>query len=225
MADVIRGPERVRAAADLLGRVKRLLLSPKAEFARIAAEPEMLKDLTIGWIVPLALLMIAGNCIRAFAFGIALQGTADPYFPDLLELPLLASPLFIESVAMPFVSGLIINVLAGVFGGNRNYTQAVRVSAYASTPGWLAGALRPAWEFSWGAVEPPLNIFLFIGALWGMYLLLRGLPPMMASPAPKAKTYTLAASAVLGVFWILAFLITYKLIFELRGVYLTGLPE
>lgn len=226
MTDVIRGPDRKKAAVELLGRVKRLLLAPKTEFTRIATEPETLKDLTIGWIVPLALFMIIGNCVRAFAFGVDLQGTDDRHFPGILELLIWASPLFIESVAMPFISGFVINILAPFFGGKQSYTPAVRVAAYASTPGWLVGALWPAWEMAWAKIMPPLSIFLFIAALWGMYLLRRGLPPMMASPREKATTYTLAVSVVLGVLWILALLITYGIITRFHMEYIMwGDPE
>lgn len=226
MSDVIRGPDRKAAAGKLLSRVRGLLLAPKTEFARIAAEPETLKDLAIGWIVPLALFMIVGNCIRAFAFGVDLQGTDDRYFPGILELLIWASPLFIESVAMPFISGFVINVLAPFFGGKQSYTSAVRVAAYASTPGWLVGALWSAWEIAWQKLMPPLSIILFIGALWGMYLIRCGLPPMMTSPPQKATIYTLAVSVVLGVLWILALLITYGIISRLHLEYvLWGVPE
>lgn len=226
MSDVIRGPDRQAAAGALLSRVRGLLLAPKTEFARIAAEPQTLKDLAIGWIVPLALFMVVGNCIRALAFGVGLQGTADPYYPSVVELLLWAPPLFIESVAMPFVAGTVINILAPFFGGKQNYTQAVRVAAYASTPGWLVGALWSAWEMSWQRVTPPLSIILFISALWGMYLLLRGLPAMIGSPPQKATIYTLAVSAVLGVLWILALLITYGIISRLHmGYIMLGATE
>ncbi len=226
MSDVIRGPDRKAAAAELLSRVRGLLLAPKREFARIAAVPETLKDLAIGWIVPLALFMIVGNCIRALAFGVGLQGTADPYYPSVVELLLWAPSLFVESVAMPFVGGAVINILAPFFAGKQNYTQAVRVAAYASTPGWLVGSLWSAWEMSWHRVTPPLSITLFISALWGMYLLTRGLPPLTGSPPQKATIFTLAVSAVLAVLWILALLITYGIITRLHMAYIMwGVPE
>lgn len=127
---------------------------------------------------------------------------------------------------MPFVGGAVINILAPFFGGKQNYTQAVRVAAYASTPGWLVGALWSAWEMSWQRVVPPVSIILFISALWGMYLLMRGLPPMTGSPPQKATIFTLAVSAVLAVLWILALLITYGIITRLHMAYIMwGVPE
>lgn len=214
------------AAIDFAQRVMRLLIAPAKEFERLGSYSETLKDLAIGWIVPLALFMIVGNCIRALAFGVGLQGTADPYYPSLVELVLWAPPLFIESVAMPFVGGAVVNILAPFFGGKQNYTQAVRVVAYSSTPGWLVGALWSAWEMSWQRVMPPLSIILFISGLWGMYLLQRGLPLMTGSPPQKATIYTLAVAAVLGVLWILALLITYGIISRLHmGYIMSGVPE
>ncbi len=221
MADAIWGPDRKKAAMEFVGRVKRLLLTPTSEFARLAQEPETLKTLTTSWIVPLALLMVLANCLRAFVLGVPLEGTS-PRVPLLGEMPALALPLFAEAIAMPFVSGVAINTLARFFGGRPDYTQAVRTAAYASTPGWLVGAFGPAWQFTFMKVMPPLTITLFVGALWGMYLLLRGLPPMMKTPSDQALKYMLSLSVVLAVLWILALLITYGVISQLDVAYIVG---
>jgi hypothetical protein len=219
MSDVIRGPDRKKAALELFGRVRRLLLSPASEFARLATERETLKALAIGWIVPLALVTVVVQSVRAYVVGIPLQGIDDYYPPDLVEVPLFAGPLFLESIAMPFVGGAVISALARYFAGQPNYVEAVRTAAYASTPAWLVGMLWQAWETGW-TTAPPLSIYLFIGGLWSMYLLFRGLPPMMSSPPSKAVTYTLAVSAVLAVVWILALVVTYQIIHGLHSAYI-----
>jgi hypothetical protein len=191
-------------------RVVRLLLTPAKEFERIAPEPETIGAMLTGWIIPLTLLMVVGNVIGALAFGISPGNRFGRFYPVLSEVPLLALPLLAQSVAMPFVMAFVINVLAGFFGGQRNYVQAVRTAAYVSTPAWLVGIFGPAWQLDVFKFIPPLSVGLFIGVLGSVYLLWRALPRMMK--ASSGLFYAAAVSAVMFVLWIPALLVTFGLI-------------
>ena len=90
--------------------------------------------------------MVIANVIAGMMFGVS---TADPNMRDrvvIADVPAYALPLFAQSVLMPLVMAFVINILAGFFGGQRDYVQAVRTAAYAGTPAWLVGVFGPAWH-------------------------------------------------------------------------------
>lgn len=211
-------------AADLFARVKRLLLTPSEEFARLAGEPQTLKALATGWIIPLTLLMVIANVFSAIVFGIpASAGARFP--PDVASLPLLAVPLWIEAALMPFGSGFVIMLIARFFGGVGDFRQAARTAAYISTPGWIANIFGPGWQLDVFKFIPPLSLTLFIGAAWGAYLLWRGLPAMMKTPSNKTLLSTAAIALGLAILWTLAFLVTYGIISSLMYSYMASAPE
>jgi hypothetical protein len=208
-------------AADLADRVQRLLTSPSQEFARLAGEPQTLSALFAGWIAPLTLLMVAANVVSALLFGIP-AGRDARFPPDLASLPMLAVPLWIEAAAMPFLSGAVIMAVSRMFGGINDYRQATRTAAFISTPGWLANMLGPGWQLDVFQFIPPLSLPLFVGAVWGIYLLSCGMPAMLKTPPSKTLFATGAAAAGLAVQWTLAFMVTYGIITSLMAGYIAA---
>jgi hypothetical protein len=212
MADTSLASDRKAGAVHIGRRVLRLLLSPAKEFERIASEIETIRAVIIGWILPLVSIMIVGNIVRAMVFGIGDRTGFGRFYPMAQELPALALPLMAQSVAMPFVMAFVINMLAGFFGGHRDYVQAVRTAAYVGTPAWLVGIVGPAWQLDAFSLMPPLSVGLFVGVAWSIYLLWRALPrTMKSSYGAKALAYTAAVSAVMFVLWIPALLLTFAI--------------
>ena len=56
-------------SSDLFGRVKRLLLSPAAEWERIDAEPATIKGLYVGYVCILAAIPAVASLIGGQVFG------------------------------------------------------------------------------------------------------------------------------------------------------------
>jgi hypothetical protein len=83
----------------------------------------------------------------------------------------------------------VIDFLAGTFDGQRNLGNAMRVSAYAPTAGWLAGVFN---------IIPFLGILGILG-LYSIYLLHTGLVALMRPPESKAVIYTIAVIVCLFV--------------------------
>jgi hypothetical protein len=81
-----------------------------------------------------------------------------------------------------FVVALIVDGLAPTFGGQKNFQNALKLTAYSYTPAWLAGIFL---------LIPGLS-FLAILGLYGLYLLFLGLPPLMQAPRDKALPYAIA---------------------------------
>jgi hypothetical protein len=74
----------------------------------------------------------------------------------------------------------LIDALAPLFGGRRNFDSAFKLAVYSYTPVWLAGIFLLA---------PGLR-FLGLLGFYGAYLLWIGVPQLMKTPVPSVTTYT-----------------------------------
>lgn len=163
-------------AQDLVGRVQRLLMSPKTEWDAIDVEPVDTQKLITGYVVPLAAIPAVAGVIGFGLFG------GRGLIPSLIS----AIVTFGLQIGWIFVFAYIINALAPTFGAQKNYNQALKVTAYAPTAGWIAGIFN---------ILPVLAVLALIGSLYSLYLLFLGLPKLMKVPADKAVVYTLASIA------------------------------
>ncbi|MGA7981722.1 MAG: Yip1 family protein [Chromatiaceae bacterium] len=164
----------------LIDRVKKILLQPKTEWDVIAAETATTADLYRGYIAPLAAI----GPVASFV-GLSLVGVNLP-FAGTYRAPIgsgitTAITAYVFALAAVYVLALIVNAFATTFGGEKNQLQALKVVAYSSTPGWVAGVLQ---------VLPMLGILALFASLYGIYLLYLGLPVLMKSPPEKAGRYT-----------------------------------
>lgn len=169
--------------SSLIERVKNILLTPKTEWARIDAEPATVAGLFTSYAMILAAIGPVATIIGSALVGVPLAYT-------------IASALvsYIVSLAVVFVTSLIIDALAPTFGGTKNHVQATKLAVYSATPGWVIAIL---------AIIPPLLPLMLVLALlafaYGIYLLYLGLPLLMKVAADKAVAYV----AVVVVAWII----------------------
>jgi uncharacterized membrane-anchored protein len=89
----------------------------------------------------------------------------------------------------------VIDYLAGVFDGQRNVGNAMKVSAYAPTAAWVAGVFSLI----------PVLVVLGILGLYSLYLLYTGIAALMRPPQGKTLIYTVAVVVCLFVVWIVIF--------------------
>lgn len=172
-------------AQDLVGRVKRLLLSPQSEWDVIDGETVEPQGLVTNYVAPLAAIPAVAGLI-----GTAIVGTS--FLGATYRAPIggaLASAVvaFVLAIVGVFVFAFVINALAPSFGAQKNFNQALKVSAYAPTAGWVAGIFT---------LIPMLGILALLGGLYSLYLIFVGLPKMMKPPAEKATTYTIVSILV-----------------------------
>jgi hypothetical protein len=177
----------------LLDRVKAILLTPKAEWPVVAAEPETTAGLYRNYIVILAAIGPIAAFLGTMLFMTALGFAFSAGFVALLVTYLL-------TLGAVYVFALIINVLAPAFGGQKDQVQALKTAAYAMTPGFVAGV---------GQLMPFLGTLVMLaGFVYSIYLLYLGLPHTMKAPAEKAGGYTAVVVIVeLVLTWICALLI------------------
>lgn len=161
---------------SIVNRVKNIILTPKSEWPVIAAEPATTGGLLAGYVAPLAAIGVIAGFIGNTFIGVM----------GMIHLPIIAGVgIAVYSYIMAFVSVLIvaaiINALAPTFGGQKDFTAAMKVTVYSYTPGWVAGVLT---------MIPLLGILVLIAMLYGLYLCYLGLPRLMKNPEDKSVGYT-----------------------------------
>jgi hypothetical protein len=169
---------------NLVDRAKNLILTPAAEWDKIASETHTVPGLYTGWIMILAAIpAIAGfigfSIVGAGAFGVSYR---VPVVSGIAH----AVVSYGLSLASVYVFALVIDALAPNFGGEKNFMQAFKVAAFAPVASWLAGVF---------AILPALSILSLLG-LYSLYLLYVGLPRLMRTPAEKAMPYTVVVIIV-----------------------------
>lgn len=164
---------------DLVSRVKGILLTPKAEWAKIDGESATVGSLYASYIIPLAAIPPICTFIGFSLVGYNVLGISGRWPVSLgLESALVR---YILSLVSTYVLALIIDALAPNFGGQKNQIQALKIAAYSSTAAWIAGIF---------ALLPALAILGILG-LYSLYLMFLGLPILMKSPDDKAAGYAI----------------------------------
>lgn len=166
--------------AKLIERVKGILLSPKTEWQKIAAETTDVKSLYIGYAMILAAIPAICGFIGSTVIGVSLPivGTIRTGVGAALVQLVLG---YVLGLAVIYVVSLIVTALAPTFDGQKDPVQAFKLIVYSSTPVWLAGVF---------SLVPLLGVLGIIAGLYGLYLLYIGLTPLMKNPQEKSIGYT-----------------------------------
>ena len=159
---------------DIIGRVRRLLLSPAEEWAAINGEPADMGAIYKNYVLPLVVFSALAGAVGSMMLGANLAIV-------LRELLFAA----IAGAAGVYLFSLIIDALAPTFGGQKNASQAFKVAAYAPTATWVASVFN---------IIPVLSILSILG-LYSLYLLYVGLLELMHCPKDKAVIYTIVVFA------------------------------
>jgi hypothetical protein len=173
---------------NLVERAKRILLTPRTEWETIDTEPTTTSALYTGYIMPLAAIGPIAQVIGYSVFGVRMPFGGTMYRTPIGTAITTAVVTYVLSLVAVYLIALIIDALAPTFGGTKNQMQALKVAAYSSTAGWVAGIF---------ALVPGLRILGLLG-LYSIYLLYLGLPVLMKAPADKATGYT-AVVVVAGI--------------------------
>jgi hypothetical protein len=176
-------PAGVRATRDaevdgmkLVDRVKAILLTPRTEWPVVERERATMSDLFINYVAILAAIPEVAHLIGQSFIGEA----RTPIVSGLLR----AATAYVVSLAMVYVIAGVINLLVPRFGGEKNFSNALKLSVYSHTPLWLAGVFL---------LIPGLNFLLILG-VYGFYLLWVGLPMLMRVPNDRAFPYAVVVT-------------------------------
>ncbi|TJY59768.1 YIP1 family protein [Sinimarinibacterium sp. CAU 1509] len=165
----------------VLARVREVLLNPAAEWSVIAAEPDTVAGLYRRYILWLAALPAIAGFLKISVFGIGMPmfGSVRIGFGSGLINAVLQYGV---GLVVVYLLALLVNALAPSFGAQKDMTQALKTTAYASTASWIGGAL---------VLVPWLGALLALcGGLYAIYLLYLGLPKVMGCAPERALPYT-----------------------------------
>jgi len=170
-----------------------LLADPAAAWRRIEQEPDDPVDLLSYYVAPLALVPVACGFVGACVIGVVVPGTGVVRTPigDGLFGAVFG---YVAAFAIVLLVGLLIDVLAPQFSGRRDFSRALKLAVYSFTPVWLSGIFL---------LLPGLR-FLELTGCYGVYLLVKGLPPLMKSAAERSQPYATAVVAFAAVLMWLA---------------------
>lgn len=117
---------------NLVARAKAILMTPKQEWPVIDTEPLNVRELLIGYVLPLAAIGPIARFLGLSIFG----------FGGIFRVPVgtaLSQAIlgFVLAVISVFVLAWVINALAPQFGATQDMQQAIKLSAYSATAGWV----------------------------------------------------------------------------------------
>lgn len=172
--------------ANIVARVKAILLHPKATWEVIDGEPATVGALYRGYAIPLAAVPVVCGLIGGLLFGHGSMFGVS-FRPNPVWSIVQSVIQYGLALGMIYVMALIIDVAAPNFEGTRSRVQAFKIAVYASTASWIGGVflLLPALA--------PLSV---LTGLYSLYLLYLGLPRLMKAPEEKAAAYTVLVVVV-----------------------------
>jgi hypothetical protein len=165
-------------------RAKAILFDPFAEWARIEQETGDPAYVLSRYVAVLALVPALSCFIGVSVIGVIAPGAGvvrTPIFNGLFG----AIFGYVMACATVLLLALIIDLVAPVFGGRRDFDAAFKLAVYSFTPVWLAGIFL---------MLPGLR-FLVLAGFYGGYLLWLGLPRLVKAPEQRTQSFTIAIVA------------------------------
>lgn len=173
MSDTMPG-----APASLLDRVKAIILKPKEEWPRIAAEPTSQGEILTGYVLILAAIGPVAEFLGSQIFGRSfLFVEIRPSFMGSLVSAIVSYVLAVVGI---FILALIADFLAPKFDGQSSKLNAFKLAAYGATAFMVAQIFM---------LLPMLSFFVILG-LYSFYLFFTGASPLMKVPQEKVLAYT-----------------------------------
>jgi len=149
---------------NLVERIKAIVMDPRNEWVKIAAEPASVQSLYTGWIMILA-------AVGPIAMLVAMHSIQ------------FAIAQYVLSLIITFVLALIVDALAPSFGGTKDIVSSLKLTAYSYTIAWLAGIFNVL-----GMLGSVLGLAAAIYAFYTFYL---GVPVLKKATPEKAVQFTL----------------------------------
>jgi hypothetical protein len=191
---------------NLITRVKTILIDPTAAWPQIEKDINDPALLMRRYVAALALIPPLAGFVGAAIIGVVTPSGAVAR-ASLFNGAVGAIFGYVMSCATALVLGLIINLLAPLFGGQRDFNNAFKLAVYSFTPVWIAGIFL---------VLPGLHFLALLGC-YGAYLLWLGLPRLTKTAEDQVANFTaVIVACALGLLYIAA--LAQRLVFGTPGL-------
>ena len=160
-------------------RAKDILVDPAVEWARIELESGDPAFVLTRYVAVLALVPALFGFIGSSVVGVVVPGAGvvrAPLFDGLFG----ATFGYVMACVTVLLLALIIDLVAPLFGGRRDFDSSFKLAVYSFTPVWLAGIFL---------VLPGLR-FLVLTGFYGAYILWLGLPRLTKSQGRRSRDFT-----------------------------------
>ena len=159
-------------------RAKAILVDPGAAWRGIEKDIGDPAYLLSRYVAVLALIPALSGFVGATLIGVVTP--SGVLRADLIDGLFGAIVSYATSCAIVLLLGLIIDLLAPLFGGRRDFEDAFKLAVYSFTPLWLVGIFL---------LLPGLRFLLLTGA-YGIYLFWLGAPRLTKVPEQQAANFT-----------------------------------
>jgi hypothetical protein len=159
-------------------RAKAILVDPAAAWRGIEKDIGDPAYLLSRYVAVLALIPALSGFVGATLIGVVTP--SGVLRADLIDGLFGAIVSYATSCAIVLLLGLIIDLLAPLFGGRRDFEEAFRLAVYSFTPLWLVGIFL---------LLPGLR-FLLLTGVYGIYLFWLGAPRLTKVPEQQAANFT-----------------------------------
>lgn len=198
----VNRPNENDVVSNLYGRLKGLFVNPQSEYRTIAKENPSHTAILTGYVLFVAIIPFLFSLIRGIITFADLFGYS--FFTAIWAIFRIILSRLLVLFGGIYLTALLVNSMAEKFGGKSNFNRAFALVAYAYTPMFLAGIFNVWSSLSW--LIPTVGVY-------GLYLLVAGLRPMMQPSNEKADAYSsvsfVIAAAVYAVLWKVVPLIVY----------------
>ena len=165
---------------NALARSRAILVDPAAAWRGIEKDVGDPAYLLSRYAAVLALIPALSSFVGATLVGVVTPSGAI-LRANLIDGLFGAVFSYAASCAIVLLLGLIIDLLAPLFGGRRDFEEAFKLAVYSFTPLWLAGIFL---------LLPGLR-FLLLTGIYGIYLFWLGAPRLTKMPEQQAANFTL----------------------------------
>ena len=193
-------PDEVLSAiksGNIFNRAINIMFKPKSEWEVIANEKPRVPMLLFGYtfiyaIIPFITLIIGYGIIgeRRLFF---VHYWYRSFFTGLMN----GIIFVIAAVAAIILAAIFINMLAKEFKTEQNFGRAMQLTTYSFTPMFFAGAFF---------MLPFMSFLVYLLGLYGVFILLTGLPILLKTPKDSQIGYFLVSAGFLyGIFFLIYF--------------------
>ncbi|MFZ4121554.1 MAG: Yip1 family protein [Caulobacterales bacterium] len=169
----------------ILSRAWGLFTDPVGEWTQIRDEKTSIPSLLLGYVTPVAAAPTFAGMLGQLVFGEEVGG--ERVRPEFLDAFANAVITCLSVIALVYLIGLLINVIAEQFDADRNEMNALKVAAFTPTPVLVTGL---------AAIYPPLWWVGVVGLGASAFLLYRGLPILMRCPEERALGFSATVTIV-----------------------------
>jgi hypothetical protein len=153
-------------AMALVDRVKNILLSPKDEWPKIAAEPATVQSIYVGYVLILAAIGPIALALRSGIVGLTIAVVS-----------------YAIGLAVTYVLAFIVDALAPSFGGEKDFIGSLKLVAYSYTAAWVAGVFN-LLPFVGGIIG-------LLAVIYSFYTFFLGAPVLKKCAPEKAVGFTI----------------------------------